>query len=71
MLRNDPGTACADIKAQALKKIAAVDEKRLYLARIRHDLTELVEQCGAESDLSQYPILNALDEKDKLINDVR
>lgn len=70
-LRNDPNTTCADIKAQALQKIADVDEKTLDLARIRHALTDLVAQCNAEADLSECPILDALDEKDERINDER
>ncbi len=70
-LRNDPNTTCADIKAQALKKIVEVDEKTLDLARIRHALTELVAKCDAEADLSECPILDALDEKDEWINDER
>ena len=70
-LRNDPNTTCSDIKARALQKIVEVDEKTLDLARIRHALTDLVAQCDAEADLSECPILDALDEKDEWINDER
>jgi MerR family copper efflux transcriptional regulator len=63
-LRNEPSTTCADIKAQALQKIAEVDEKSLDLARIRRALTDLVKQCDAKAELSECPILDALDEKD-------
>ena len=70
-LRNEPNTTCADIKAQALQKIADVDKKALDLARIRRALTNLVKQCVAEADLSECPILDALDEKDGWANDAR
>jgi MerR family transcriptional regulator, copper efflux regulator len=70
-LRNEPGAACADIKAKALHKIADVEEKVLDLTRIRRALTDLVEQCDAEAELSECPILDALDEKDGWIIDER
>jgi Hg(II)-responsive transcriptional regulator len=60
-LRNEPSAACVDVKAQAVQKIAEVDEKILDLTRIRSALTELVEQCDSEADLSDCPILDALD----------
>lgn len=63
-LRNDPNTKCAEIKTQALRKIAEVDRKAFDLARIRDALASLVAQCEAEADLSECPILDALDEKD-------
>ncbi len=63
-LRNEPGSACADVKAHAVQKLAEVDEKIRDLTRIRSALTDLVEQCNAEADLSDCPILDALDEQD-------
>ena len=63
-LRNEPSATCGDVKARALQKIAEVDEKALDLARIRRALTNLVAQCDTEADLSECPILDALDEKD-------
>jgi MerR family mercuric resistance operon transcriptional regulator len=70
-LRNKPSTTCAGVKAQALKKITEVDEKMLDLTRIRRALTDLVDQCDAEADLSECPILDALDDKDDRVNDER
>jgi MerR family mercuric resistance operon transcriptional regulator len=70
-LRNKPSTTCADIKAQALQKITEVNEKTVDLARIRHALTDLVAQCDAKAELSECPILDALDEKDDGISDER
>ncbi len=70
-LRNEPSATCADVKAQALQKIAEVDKKTLDLTRIHRALTDLVEQCDAEADLSECPILDALDEKDDWMDDER
>ncbi len=70
-LRNAPDATCADVKAQALKKIKEVDEKTTDLTRIRRALTDLVERCNAEADLSECPILDALDEQDEWVNDER
>lgn len=68
-LRKEPSTTCADIKAQALQKIAEMDKKTRDLARIRRALTALVTQCDANADLSECPILDALDEKDDRTKD--
>lgn len=64
MLRSEPGAACGDVKAQALRKIDEVEEKINDLSRIRSALANLVEQCNAEADLSECPILDALDNMD-------
>jgi Hg(II)-responsive transcriptional regulator len=68
-LRNESSSTCADVKAQASRKIADVEEKILDLTRIRRALTHLVEQCDAEADLNECPILDALDKDDTWIND--
>jgi MerR family mercuric resistance operon transcriptional regulator len=68
-LRNEPNATCADVKTQALMKIEEVDEKSADLTRIRRALTDLVERCNAEADLSECPILDALDEQDEWVND--
>ena len=69
MLRNKPGAACAEVSAQALQKIVEVEQKIADLKRIRRTLTGLVERCDGEADLSECPILDALDEKDGRIDD--
>ena len=63
-MRNEPGATCADVKAQALHKIADVETKLRDLNRIRRALTDLVKECEAESELSECPILDALDKKE-------
>lgn len=68
-LRGESGSTCADVKAQALQKMADVEEKIIDLTRISRALTDLVEQCDAEADLSECPILDALDKDDDWIND--
>lgn len=68
-LRNEPSTRCADVKARALKKITEVDKKILDLTRIRRVLIDLVEQCDAEADLSECPILDALEDQDDRVQD--
>jgi MerR family transcriptional regulator, copper efflux regulator len=70
-LRNEPNAACSDIRTKALHKIADVEEKMRDLTRIRRALTDLVEQCDEEAELSECPILDALDEKDGWIVDER
>lgn len=70
-LRNGTGATCADVKAQALQKIAEIEEKIVDLTRIRRALSNLVEQCNAEADLSECPILEALDQEDGWIGDER
>ena len=69
MLRNKRGAACAEVSAQALQKIVEVEQKIADLKRIRRTLTGLVERCDGEADLSECPILDALDEKDGRIDD--
>jgi MerR family mercuric resistance operon transcriptional regulator len=64
-LRNKPGTTCADVKVRALKKITEVDEKIVDLTRIRRALAGLVDQCDGEANLSECPILDALEEHDE------
>ena len=61
-LRSEPGTTCAAVKGHARQKITDVEEKIGDLTRIHRVLTNLVEQCDANADLSKCPILGALDE---------
>lgn len=61
-LRNEPGTTCAAIKARTVNKIAEVDEKIRDLTRIRGALSDLADQCVSEANLSECPILDALDD---------
>ncbi len=61
-LRNKPGVTCAAIKSQAVSKIAEVDDKIRDLTNIRDALSDLADRCASESNLSECPILDALDD---------
>ena len=61
-LRNKPGTTCAAIRSQALFKIEEVNKKMRNLTRIRDALSELADRCVSEANLSECPILDALDD---------
>ncbi|MEJ8568846.1 heavy metal-responsive transcriptional regulator [Elongatibacter sediminis] len=61
-LRNEPGASCAAVKARAEKKLSEVDRKIFELMRIRTALANLSEQCVAQADLGDCPILDALED---------
>ncbi len=61
-LRDTQDGSCADVKVQALQKVSEIEQKIRDLNRIRDALTELAEKCGGRGDLSECPILDALDE---------
>lgn len=71
VLRSRPGVTCSEVKIQALQKIAEVEDKIEDLMSILSALTGLVEQCDADADLSECPILDALDEKEAGAGDDR
>ena len=61
-LRDTQDGSCAHVKVQALQKVAEIEQKMRDLNRIRGALTELADQCGGNGNLSECPILDALDE---------
>jgi len=61
-LRNEPGTTCAVIRVQTVKKIAEVEDKIRDLTRIRNALSNLADRCVSDANLSECPILDALDD---------
>ncbi len=61
-LRSTPGTTCAEIRAHTVVKIKEVESKIRDLSRIRNALSELADQCVSEANLSDCPILDALDD---------
>ena len=63
-IRSEPSANCAGVKARASRKITDIEEKIGDLTRIRDALTSLVEQCNADAQLDECPILDALDHKD-------
>ncbi len=60
VLRVDPDTSCADVKARAEAKIMDVRNKIMSLLRIEKALTRLAAQCRGRGPTSDCPILDAL-----------
>lgn len=63
-LRMDPRRSCADVRQQAMKKIADIDAKVAGLARMRKVLDRLIETCPGDAPTIDCPILEALAEDD-------
>lgn len=63
-LRMDPKRSCADVRQQAMKKIADIDAKVAGLARMRKVLDRLIETCPGDAPTTDCPILEALAEDD-------
>lgn len=51
----------ADIRARTLRKIEDIDSKIQTLQQMKTTLTHLAEACHGEGELSECPILEALD----------
>jgi MerR family transcriptional regulator, copper efflux regulator len=62
-LRDREG-GCGKVRARAIDKIAALDERMAALARMRAALADLAETCSDEPNDMHCPILHALDEED-------
>lgn len=60
-LRIDPDTTCADIKAQAEKKLADIAEKLRALQRMKAVLVKLTTACDARAPTGVCPILESLE----------
>src|SRR5919205_1198817 len=60
-LRATPETPCADIRRRALDKITAIEEKIQTLNAMKHALAKLVEECSGQGEITDCPILAALD----------
>jgi MerR family transcriptional regulator, copper efflux regulator len=60
-LRVAPETTCADVRAQAERKLADVDAKIRTLEHIKGALTQLVADCSGQGPMSACPILEALE----------
>lgn len=63
-LRVDPDSTCADVKARAAAKIAAIEEKIAELRRMKKALGVLHDACSGVGPTSQCPILDALEAQD-------
>ncbi len=64
-LRAAPRTRCADVRRRAQAKLQDIDEKLRTLRSMRKALTKLVGECSGTGPVTQCPILEALDSKDK------
>jgi MerR family transcriptional regulator, copper efflux regulator len=62
-LRASPETPCADIRSRAIDKITAIEEKIRTLNAMKHALAKLVEECSGQGEITDCPILAALDTK--------
>ena len=60
LLRRDPDTTCADIKARATAKMADIDDKISDLKRIKKALVKVSDACTGRGPTSDCPILDAL-----------
>ena len=63
-LRVAPGKSCADVRAHAEHKIADVDRRIASLKRVRGALAKLASACTGKGQVSQCPILEALEKKE-------
>ncbi len=60
-LRQEPGASCADVKLRATHKVEEVERKIRDLECIRDALATLILRCSGSADLSECPILEALE----------
>ena len=65
VLRAAPETPCADIRQRALDKITAIEEKIQALTAMKHALVKLVDECSGHGEITDCPILAALDTEGK------
>jgi len=67
-LRATPETPCADIQSLALEKISTIEEKIQTLTAMKYTLAKLVEECSRQGEITDCPILAALDTEGKVHN---
>ncbi len=61
-LKLDPKTKCGDIKKHAQRKIVEIEGKIRMLERMRQTLVRLTNVCEEGRQVSECPILEALDQ---------
>lgn len=64
-LRVDARKSCGDVRQQALRKIAVVDQRIAQLDRVRQALARLVAECSGRGPTSACPILEALEREEQ------
>ncbi|MBI3606920.1 MAG: Zn(2+)-responsive transcriptional regulator [Nitrospirae bacterium] len=62
-LRVDRRKTCADVKREAERKIAQIDQRIAELKRMRHALNDLAAACQGRGPTSECPILDSFDQK--------
>lgn len=65
-LRVSEQASCADVRGQAVAKVSDLDQKIRSLRAMRRVLSELADECSGEGPVSECPILDALNEKEKV-----
>mgnify|MGYP000641173190 CR=1 FL=1 len=64
-LRLDPETTCADVRRRAEAKIDDIEEKINLLQRMKEALAKLTMACSGRGSVSQCPILEAMEDKQR------
>ena len=62
-LRVSENASCADVRDQALAKVADLEAKIRSLQSMRRVLSRLADECIGQGPLSDCPVFDALDEK--------
>lgn len=62
-LRDDQGTACAEVRSAAEAKIEDIERKIRHLRAMKRALGVLVASCATEGSVRRCPILEALEDK--------
>ena len=61
-LRTQPGVSCEDIKHRAVVKMTDIEQKITELKRMHAALAQLTVRCNSDAELSECPILDALED---------
>ena len=62
------GSNAGIFKTAALDKITAIEEKIRVLHAMKNALVQLVEECSGQGEITDCPILAALDTEEKVHN---
>lgn len=60
-LRVNPDSRCGDVKKRAEEKISDIEEKIKTLQKMKKALLKLAKECKGRADISECPILEALE----------
>lgn len=64
-LRLDTAATCEDVKNRAETKILEIEQKIQALQRMKQALTNLTAACNGDAPISECPILQTLEEREK------